>query len=132
MLWDEFESQMRELVKKIDLQPDVIVGIARGGVIPAVLLSKYLGVKDMFTLKLEKKGESRVSAPIQMDISGKKVLLVEDMIETGRGMIGGKHFVENAGATVKTTCLYTMPKSEIQPDYFLKQVAEVAEFPWNR
>ena len=131
MEWDEFDEQMRELQAKIDFTPDLIVGIARGGVIPATLLAKRLNVKDMFLLKLEKKGESAVSAYLTVDISGKNVLLVEDMLETGRSLIGGKRFLEARGAMVRTACLYTMPKSEIRPDYFLRQVSEVAQFPWN-
>jgi len=72
------------LARMIDYAPDIVVGIARGGVIPAALLSKALGVKDMFTLKLERENDRRISADALPDISGKKILLVEDMLETGR------------------------------------------------
>ena len=132
MHWDELESEVRKLRKKIDYTPDIVVGIARGGVIPATLLSKFLKVKDMFTLKLEKKGEKHISAFAIADIKGKNILLVEDMIETGRGMIGGKEFLEARGASVKTACLYTMAKSEIAPDFSLRELLEVPEFPWNK
>ena len=132
MNWDEFESETRTLAKKIDIVPDIIVGIARGGVVPAALLSKLLKVKDMFVLKLERDGERRISAFAVDDVSDKTVLLVEDMIETGRGLIAGKKFLEERGATVKTACLYTMPISEMIPDYSLKEIPEVADFPWNK
>ena len=132
MNWDEFEAEMRKLKGKVDLTPDIVVGIARGGVIPATLLSKWLKVKDLFTLKLEKKREKGISAFAMADVTGKNILLVEDMIETGRGMLGGKEFLEARGAKVMTACLYTMAKSEIVPDFFLRQLPEVPEFPWNK
>lgn len=40
MKWEEFDTEIRELGRKINYKPDVIVGVARGGVIPAVILSK--------------------------------------------------------------------------------------------
>ena len=132
MKWDEFDADTRTLAGKIDFTPDIIVGIARGGVIPATLLAKILKVKDMFVLKLQRVNERRISAFMLDDISGKRILLVEDMIETGRGLKTGKEFLEEKGAAVKTACLYTMPISEITPDYFLKQIDQVADFPWNR
>jgi len=131
MDWKTFEDETMNLARMIDYAPDMVVGIARGGVIPAALLSKSLGVKDMFTLKLERENDRRISADALPDISGKKILLVEDMLETGRGLMNGKKFLEDRGAVVKTACLYTMPISETTPDFFLRQVGEVVDFPWN-
>jgi len=34
-------------------------------------------------------------------------------------------------ASVKTVCLYTMSITEIQPDFFIREVQEVQEFPWE-
>ena len=133
MTWDEFDSEMRKLANTINYRPDIVVGIARGGVIPAALLAKYLGVKDMFVLKLERDTPGRkISALAMKPVEHRKILLVEDMIETGRSLMVGKKFLEERGAEVKTACLYTMPISEMTPDYFLREIAEVALFPWNK
>jgi hypoxanthine phosphoribosyltransferase len=131
MNWNKFDREIRSLAKKIDYAPDIVVGIARGGVVPAVILAKQLQVKDMFVLKLEREGERRISAYTISDVSKKKILLVEDMLETGQGLKAGKKFLEEKGAEVKTACLYTMPISEIEPDYSLKEIAEVIPFPWE-
>ena len=132
MDWDTFDSETRRLAELIDFVPDIIVGIARGGVIPATLLSKILKVKNMFTLTLDREGERKISAFLTQDIQGKKILLVEDMIETGRGLSAGKKFLEEKGEIIKTACLYTMPLSEMTPDYSLNEVPEVVPFPWNK
>ena len=65
------------------------------------------------------------------DLKGKTILLVEDMLETGRSLVVAKNYLEEKGATVKTVCLYTLPISEITPDYFLREVDAVIEFPWE-
>jgi len=42
-----------------------------------------------------------------------------------------KQCLESLSAKVKTACLYTMPISEIIPEFYLKQVQEVERFPWE-
>ena len=132
MRWDELRGEVKELAGKIDYIPDIIVGIVRGGLVPARLLSSELRVKDMYALTVKRVGEERnVTSDILEDISGKKVLLVEDMLETGKSLIVAKEYLEKKGAEVKTACLYTMPMSEIKPDFSLKEITEVVPFPWE-
>ena len=132
MNWNEFDEETQKLARMISFSPDIVIGIARGGIIPGALLCKFLGVRDMNVLRMRREGEERrITADILSDISGKKILLVEDMIETGRSLIAGKKYLEERGAEVKTACLYIMSISEIKPDYFLKEITGVADFPWN-
>ena len=132
MNWDELRAEVKELATRIDYTPDIIVGIVRGGLVPARLLSSELGVKDMYALTVKKVEEERkVANDILENINGKKVLLVEDMLETGKSLIVAKEYLEKKGAEVKTACLYTMPMSEIKPDSSLKEITEVIPFPWE-
>lgn len=132
MNWEEFRTEVKTLTNKIDFKPDVIIGIVRGGLVPARILSSELKVKDMYALTVKKVGEERkVTSDISEDLTGKKVLLVEDMLETGRSLVVAKDYLLTKGAEVKTACLYTMPISELKPDFFVKEVAEVTSFPWE-
>jgi len=132
MDWQIFESEIENLSKKIDYKPDIIIGITRGGIVPARLLSTYLQVKDMYCLTVRKVGEERkVVTEILDDLIDKNVLLVEDMLETGRSLIVARQYLESKGAKVKTSCLYTMSISEIEPSFYLKQIREVEKFPWE-
>lgn len=132
LTWTELQNELKTLRGKINYSPDVIVGIARGGLIPARLLSTHLSVKDMFCLAVKKIGDRRkVTVTIDEDINGKNILLVEDMLETGRSLIIAKQYLEERGANVKTACLYIMPASEITPDYYLKEVDRAVKFPWE-
>lgn len=132
MNWEHLEKEVRELANHIDCKPDIVIGIVRGGIVPARLLSSRLQVKDMYCLTVRKAGDQRmVTSDIVENISGKNVLLVEDMLETGKSLLVAKKYLEENGATVKTVCLYTMPISQIKPDYFLREVKEVVKFPWE-
>ncbi len=133
MTWEELVSEINSLSNKITIQPDIIVGIVRGGVVPARLLSGKLNVKDMYCLTVKKTDNKRiVVTEIKEDIKDKQVLLVEDMLETGRSLIAAKQYLEEKGAIIKTACLYTMPISEIKVDYFLKEINENVNFPWEK
>jgi len=133
MNWKILEQEIASLSNKINDKIDIIIGIIRGGLIPARLLSSTLGIKKMFCLSVEKESsERKVVTNIQADISSKTILLVEDMLETGRSLIVAKKYLESKGAVVKTACLYTMPISEVKPDYSLKVVDSIPKFPWEK
>ena len=133
MNWTDFEQEMRTLSEKINYKPDKIIGITRGGIIPARLLSAFLDVKDMYGIAVKKVGEERkVVTDILEDLTGKHVLLVEDILETGRSLIIAKQYLESKGAKIKTACLYTMSISEIEPDFYLTQIQDVKKFPWEK
>ena len=120
------------MAERITETPDIIIGIARGGVIPAVLLSKLLEVKDLYVLKVWREGEERrIIAEIFTNVSGKKVLVVEDMLETGKRLTVAREYLESKGASVQTACFYTMPMTKVQPNFFLREVQEVQRFPWE-
>ena len=98
MNWNEFDKEVRELGRRIEWKPDAVIGIARGGVIPAAMLGRVLGVKDMFTIKVRRNGEKREIIETMPDMAGQKVLLVEDMLETGKSLIVAKEYLESKGA----------------------------------
>ena len=57
--------------------------------------------------------------------------VVEDMIETGRGLKLAKEHLESKGASVRTASLYTMPFTEFQPDFQVREIMYVEHFPWE-
>jgi len=135
MDYETFVDEICRLGRKIkesDYEPDMIIGILRGGAVPARYLSTALGVEDMSMIEVVKDGEGRrvVAAPTY-NIEGLEILLVEDMLESGKSLDVGKKYLVSNGAIVKTASLYTMPVSEIEPDYSLKEIESVMTFPWE-
>lgn len=132
MIWEQFNKDIQELSSKIDFTPDIIIGIVRGGIIPARLLSTCLKVKEMYCLTVKKIGKDRkVFSEIKEDLKNRNILLVEDMLETGKSLIEAKKYLESKGVIVKTCCLFIMLISEIEPDYYLKLIDKPINFPWN-
>ena len=132
MQWKELEGEIDNLASLITEPIEIIAPIARGGLIPGRLLASKLHVKTMYSLSVAKSQKQRkVVTEIKTDLVNKHVLLVEDMLETGTSMIAAKKYLEKRGAIVRTACLYTMPKTQMTPNYSLRIVTAIVSFPWE-
>lgn len=132
MGWEEFTRECHHLGDLIKGDFDITIAVARGGVIPATLLSKQLSIKDMLVFKVRREGDKRIIVgEIMTDLSGKKVLLVEDTLESGASLQAAKKYIEEGGAEVTTACLYTLPQTKFKPDFSLGNVETIPTFPWE-
>ena len=141
--WEGFYTMARDLAFKIvedNYMPDIIIAIARGGYIPARILSDYLGVMDMTSFKVkhyqatQKQPEARIEHPLAADVSGQKVLLVDDVSDTGDTFeVAIEHIRQSARpAEIRTAVLHHKIVSRYKPDYFNKEVKEWhwITYPW--
>ena len=138
--WAEFGNLTEALAEKVRSSGktfDLVIGIARGGVPVAMVLSDRLGVKtDMITVKsyngINERGSVRILSTLSEDIRGKRVLLVDDLVDQGDTMSGVKGFLNEKGAeAVETAVLFKKPWSKTHPDYFLETAGEWMVFPWE-
>jgi hypoxanthine phosphoribosyltransferase len=145
--WNDVVDWSKKLARKIvdsGYQPDVIIGIARGGVTPARLLCDYLGVMDLLTIKVEHWVETAghledaiVKYPFTVNLEKKKVLLVDDICDTGRSIIVSKEYIErnNKPEQLKVaTMQYIKPVAKFVPDYYIDEVVDWVWYlyPWNQ
>jgi hypoxanthine phosphoribosyltransferase len=127
-------------VRKAGFRPDVIVGIARGGWPPARIMSDLLenpelaNVKAEFYLSVaETKGEPIITQPVSVSVEGKKVLVVDDVADTGKSLaLVRKHLKEQGAKQVKISTIYYKPWSIVTPDWFEKKTSHWIIFPWER
>lgn len=138
--WKKIEKMCRALAKKCAMfKPDWIVGISRGGLVPTRLLSDYLDIPNVSIIRIEfykTIGQTRdfptVSQPLQVDVKGKKVLIVDDVADTGRSLAVAKEHIKRAGACeVKIAALHYKPKSAMKPDFYIKTTNAWIIYPWE-
>ena len=141
--WDEIYEFLLSLAQKIredDFKPDVIVGVSRGGWPPARVMSDLLenpeiaNVKAEFYLGVaETKGEPIITQPVSVSVSGKKVLVMDDVADTGKSLRLVKSHLKEKGATeVKIATIYYKPWSVVIPDYYERETSSWIIFPWER
>ncbi|HOT32900.1 MAG TPA: phosphoribosyltransferase family protein, partial [Rhodoglobus sp.] len=64
-------------------------------------------------------------------IDGKKVLLVDDVSDSGRTLDMVVTLLEGMGAEVRTVVLYTKPGTVHEPAYTWRRTAQWITFPWS-
>jgi hypoxanthine phosphoribosyltransferase len=132
MNWQQVETELKLLSKNIKIDPDIIVAIARGGLVPARLLANSLNVKTIYALTLQKEKQNRIIlTKIEANLSDQKVLLVEDSLETGNNLLKCRIYLESLGAIVSTAALYIKKETITVPDYWLERRAVLPRFPWE-
>jgi hypoxanthine phosphoribosyltransferase len=139
--WNELEQLCKELADKCrDYSPNVLVGISRGGLVPVRLLSDYLGNPNVAIIKIEfylgvgkTKGRPEIVHPISTDVKGKKVLIVDDVADSGRSLVDAKKYIEKLGAKeVRVAILHIKPSSIFKPDYFIGETDAWIVYPWEK
>ncbi len=141
--WEEIEDGVYEIAKKMvedGFIPDAIVAILTGGVIPAKLLSdlldidviKYVDIK--FYRGVKKHQEKPVIKAIYAeDLENKKVLIIDDVADTGETLEAGQNVISMLGPElIKTATIYVKPWSRKFPDYYFKSIDKWIIFPWDK
>lgn len=138
--WEMFGELCRALAFKVtrDFEPEVVVGIARAGAIPAAIVASILRV-DFYSMKISRKeGDELVreqpvvlsSAPEQ--VAGKRVLLVDEIATSGDTLrLGLAALRQWSPGEVRTATSFVRPRS-YKPDYFALETDQIIVFPWDR
>ncbi|MEZ0319536.1 MAG: phosphoribosyltransferase [Pyrobaculum sp.] len=144
--FDEIVQWSRMLADKIRASgwlPDVVVAVARGGYVPARLLCDWLGVSDLLSVQVvhwpaaaQVAEKAYVKYPLNVDLSGKRVLIVDDIVDTGDSVELAKKTVEECckPREVKTAALQVITTvTKYVPDYYAVEVREWVWFAyqWN-
>ena len=143
MSWDYFYKLSKIVAEKIKASgynPDLIVGLARGGWCLARVLCDFLGVKDLVSLKVEHwgitatpDGKAKLKHPFSMDLTGRKVLVVDDITDTGESMMISVNYIKSLNPReVRTATLRHIEGSKFKPDYYAEDISwRWVIFPWN-
>jgi hypothetical protein len=141
--WEQIYAMLLDLARKIrndKFNPDIIVGVSRGGWTPARVLSDLLenpeiaNVKAEFYLGVaETKKEPIITQSVSVNVKGKKVLVVDDVSDTGKSLqLVKTHLLEQGAKALKIATLYYKPWSITIPDYYEKITSDWIIFPWER
>jgi hypothetical protein len=131
--------RLAQEIKKNSFKPDIIVGVSRGGWPPARVLSDLLDNPNLANVKVEfylgvaeTKGEPTLTQPVSVNVAGKKVLVVDEVADTGKSLKLIKEHLAKEGATeVKIATIYYKPWSIITPDYYARETSRWIVFPWE-
>lgn len=132
--YDQFASDMLGIQQAIAhglADYDYIVGIARGGLIPAVMLSHHFDV-PLRTLHWQTRDGMRVSDMTLPNLiqEGGRVLIVDDFIDSGRTM---RELLEDWGVhrdQVEIAALFYNPAQDVKPDFYARIIDRRIDQRW--
>lgn len=137
----KFAKSLSGLVKDSDYKIDIAVAIARGGFVPARILSDYLSIRNLTAIKVEHWGiaateteKAVLKYPLNADIKDINVLLVDDITDTGDTLRVSLEYLKSfKPKEIRTAVLIHKTCSVVTPDYFVRKVEEWKWiiFPWH-
>ena len=141
--WEAFGLASRNLAEQVvasGFLPEVVIAVARGGLLPGGAVAYALGTKGIGTLNVEfytdigqTLKDPRVLPPLMdtSDLPGARVLVVDDVADSGRTLDLVMKMLAEKGVIARSAVLYTKPASIIVPDYSWKMTDRWITFPWS-
>ena len=131
--------KLAAMIRRSDWQPNFLVGLWRGGAPVAVAIHEFLKVTGWSVQHIplkcasytgigENDGEvvfTHGDIVFGMFRKGDKVLVVDDVFDTGKTAAAVKARMDAIGAEMRLACVYWKPEKNItnlKPDYFVKDV----------
>ena len=142
--WRQVDQLLRtvaEAIRAARFQPELIVAIARGGFVPARLLCDQLGVMELASFRIEhyqgqqREARARVRHPLNVELGGRRVLVVDDLSDTGETFeVAMQHILERGASEARSAALHYKLGSKVEPDFYAKRVRQWRwlSYPWAR
>ena len=143
LTWELSGTAAREVAQHVvnsGYQPDMVIAIARGGLIPAGAIAYALGIKAAGTLNVEfyTDVDETLSDPVVLAplldtdaIIGRKLLVVDDVADSGRTLDLVLGLLRAHTEQVRSAVLYTKPRTIVRPDYSWRETDLWINFPWS-
>ncbi|AER69846.1 Purine phosphoribosyltransferase [Corynebacterium pseudotuberculosis 1/06-A] len=141
LTWEGFGNANRELAQQIvndGYDPEIIVAVARGGLVPAGALSYSMGVKlsDAINVEFYTDVNETLPDPVLLEplldtnsIKGRRILVVDDVADSGRTLQLVLQLLESHGAEVRSAVIYAKSRSVVSPTYNMEAHRRVDRLP---
>ncbi len=139
--WTEYHALAQQLAEKLltaGKTVDEIVAISRGGLTLGHLLTDFLRVPiSTFTVQsytdLMRRGRVRITKPLSTPIYDKRILLVDDVSDSGKTLVRAlKYLRTQQPKKVITMTMYYKPQSMYKPDFFAGTTPAWIIFPYEQ
>ena len=143
LTWELYGTASRELAQIVaddGYVPEMILSIARGGLLVGGALGYALGVKNVYTMNVEfyTGVDERLEvprilppAPDFVDLDEARILIADDVADTGHTLESVQEFCAGKVGEVRIAVLYEKPRSVVKCDYVWRRTDRWIDFPWS-
>ena len=140
--WDQLHRDSRALAWRLDDQnPDggpwrAVVAITRGGMAPAMIVARELGIRMVDTISVKSYDHQSQSQPhviktpdAELVGDGTGVLVIDDLVDTGKTL----ELVKGHIPAAHIATVYAKPLGRLMVDTFITEVSQDTWifFPWD-
>lgn len=133
-------DQLCRTIREAGFVPDVVVAIARGGFMPARFVCDFLGVSRLLSIKVQHYGagahmqqRAKVTSPLGSAINGERVLVVDDVNDSGETLQAVRPYLEEQEpAAIRTAVLHEKSNTACRADFAVHTIDEWRWilYPW--
>ncbi len=143
LTWHDVDALIDHLIPQFNSAYDALLMITRGGIIPGGLIAEALDIRDVLTAAVEFSGgvektlswPSFLQFPAHTLLRGKRILVVDDVWDSGRTIMSVKGRVEQAGGYPELAVLHYKPQGSLFPNEAPHYYAAVTDawivYPWE-
>ncbi|MFF2524190.1 phosphoribosyltransferase [Streptomyces liangshanensis] len=141
--YEDFGVAVRQLARTVvddGFTPDIVLGIARGGVFLAGGLAYALDCKNISLVNVEfyTGVGTTLDMPVMLapvpdlvDFTDKRVLIADDVADSGRTLKLVRDFCAGEVAEVRSAVIYEKSQSLVKCEYVWKRTDDWINFPWS-
>ncbi|MBE2231984.1 MAG: phosphoribosyltransferase [Anaerolinea sp.] len=141
--WSDVDRLIHELLPQFRGAYDALLMITRGGIVPGGILSEALDIKYILTAAVEFHTgvQKRLAWPTFLQfpgdslLRGRRILVVDDVWDSGRTIMTVKSRIEAAGASPELCVLHYKPAESMfrdaSPDYYAAVTDAWIVYPWE-
>ncbi|NHK32531.1 MAG: phosphoribosyltransferase [Asgard group archaeon] len=136
-VWNQIYQLSDIILEKF--QPDILIGISRGGLVVTRFLSDLMNINNVAVLGVgfytginETAKKPIITQELSVDIKNKKVLLVDDVADTGVSLeFAIEYLQKQSPKELKIATIHYKPQSIIKPDFYIKETSKWIVYPWE-
>ena len=138
--WTEYQNLTQKLAAILLAKEkpfDRIIGIARGGLTLGHLFSDFMRIPvAMIAIQsytdIKQQGQVTITGILHTSIKGQRVLLVDDVADSGKTLVRAEAYLRSyQPESLTTATLYYKPQSIFKPDYYQVTTSNWILFPYE-
>lgn len=111
---------------------DTVVAIARGGFPIARFICDFLNIHHLGAVQITHYNagateieKMQIIAPVNIEVEGKKILLIDDVNDTGKTLIAARNYIQAMHpALLKTAVIHEKPNTIVEVDFVAEKITE--------